>query len=157
MSEHSEQTEESEGLLPLERRTYLLSLASGATATGGAAGGAAAAGGVSQEEPTADSAHSYEDSWVGYGRGEYSSGLYGDPGPPPLPESNQLPEDLDGDGLFEDVDGDGAFDIFDVQTFFNNFNSNRVQRYAPFFDFNNDGEVTIFDVQNLFNRLQQQS
>ena len=151
----SKQTENSrEGLLPLERRTYLLSLAAGAGAAGGAAGGTTATGSVSQKT---ESVHEYEDSWVGYGRGPYGTGLYGDTAPPALPNQDSLPTDKDGDGLFEDVDGDDQFTIFDVQTFFNQFESDEAQRYAPFYDFNNDGEVSIFDVQGIFNRLQEQS
>lgn len=152
MSEHSEQANESDGLLPLERRTYLMSLATGATATGGAAG-AATASSDAQDAPAPEDEPSYEDTWVGYGRGEYGSGVYGDVAPPPFPDSDTQPTDVDGDGLYRDFDGDGDFDIFDVQAFFNNFDSEYTQRYAPFFDYDQSGEVDIFDVQQLFNDL----
>jgi PKD repeat protein len=154
MSEHSEETDESKGLLPLERRTYLLSLAAGATASGGAAGGAVAASSASQDEPAGHSNHDYPNSWVGYGRGEYGAGLYGDPAPPALDGYEGQPQDVDGDDLFEDIDGDGEFTIFDVQALFNEIDSNGVQNYAPFFDFAEDGEISVFDVQALFNKLQ---
>lgn len=155
MSEHSEQPGEREGLLPIERRTYLLTLAAGASATGGAAGGAAAASSQSQEDEVSQTRQHFEDSWVGYGNGEYGKGLYGDVGPPSLPGIDAQPTDIDGDGLFENVDGSEEFSIVDVQTFFDNMNSETVQRYPEFFDYNEDEEIDIFDVQALFNRLKE--
>jgi len=151
-SEQSEQTDQ-EGLLPLDRRTYLLSVAGSAGATGGAAGGVAATSSVSQNQPDTEQDPEYPNSWVGYGRGEYGSGLYGDVGPPSLQPYDSRPTDPDTDGRFEDVDGSGSFDIFDVQALFNELESEEVQRYAPFFDYDESGSVDIFDVQALFNEL----
>jgi len=152
--EDSEQDGERETLLPLERRTYLMSLAAGASAAGGATGGAAASDGTVEQEETAET-QDLGDTWVGYGRGEYGSGLYGDVGPPTLSSGEGLPKDLDGDGFFEDIDGDGDFTIFDVQTFFTRFKSQEIRRYAPFYNFDesNNSEVTIFDVQSMFIKL----
>ncbi|ERH10235.1 MAG: hypothetical protein J07HX64_02007 [halophilic archaeon J07HX64] len=153
-TENRKQDGERDALLPLERRTYLMSLAAGASATGGAAGGTAAASdGTVEQENTAEK-QNLEDTWVGYGRGEYGSGLYGDVGPPAI-SSGPLPTDPDNDGLFENVNGDGEFSIFDVQTFFQNFEKEEVQRYAPFYNFSGDDDidVTIFDVQSLFVKL----
>jgi PKD repeat protein len=75
------------------------------------------------------------------------------PAIPPLPGYGDLPQDLDGDGLYEDVNGDGTFDIFDVQALFENLNSDTVQQNAEAFNFDGDGPVDIFDVQALFERL----
>jgi PKD repeat protein len=75
-------------------------------------------------------------------------------GPPPLPGFDSEPQDLDGDGLYRDVDGDGEFDIFDVQAFFNTFETAEVQNNADAFDFDGDGDVDILDVQRLFEDLQ---
>jgi len=148
-TENSKQDGERDALLPLERRT-LLSLAAGASATGAAA---ASDGAVEQEDIT--ETQDLADTWVGYSRGEYGSGLYGDVGPPVLSSGDGLPTDPDGDGFFEDIDGDGEFTIFDVQTFFTSFNNDEVSRYAPFYNFNesDDIEVTIFDVQSVFIKL----
>jgi hypothetical protein len=77
-------------------------------------------------------------------------------GPPPLPDSDQRPQDLTGDLLVEDTDGDGTFDIFDVQALFANLDSDPVQNHPDAFNFNGDfdpSKVTIFDVQALFSRL----
>jgi outer membrane protein assembly factor BamB len=63
------------------------------------------------------------------------------------------PTDPDDDGLYEDVDGGSQFNIFDVQAFFNNFQSEAVQEYAGRYNFDGDGDITIFDVQALFNEL----
>ena len=148
-TENSKQDGERDALLPLERRT-LLSLAAGASVTGAAA---ASDGAVEQEDTT--ERQDLADTWVGYGRGEYGSGLYGDVGPPALSSGDGLPTDPDGDGFFEDIDGDDEFSIFDVQTFFTSFQDERVQRYAPFYNFNEDSnaEITIFDVQSMFTKL----
>lgn len=66
------------------------------------------------------------------------------------------PQDVTGDGLCEDIDGDGEFDIFDVQTLYNNLESDAVQDHPEAFNFagdDNPDDVTIFDVQALFNEL----
>lgn len=71
-------------------------------------------------------------------------------GPPPIVGDN-LPQDLNGDGLFEDVTGSGQLDIFDVQALHANIESENVQEYSEFFNFSElDSEtVDIFDVQTL--------
>ena len=79
-------------------------------------------------------------------------------GPPPLPNKENRPRDIDGDGRFEDIDGDGEFDIFDVQALFEGLNSDPVQNNPAAFNFNDDDNpeeegVTIFDVQGLFELL----
>ena len=147
MSEQTDQQDE--GMLPLERRTYLMGLASGATATGVAGGAAAASGGSGVGT---DDAHE-SDSWIGYGNGPFAEGVYGDISPPSIPGGEGTPNDEDGDGLYEDVNGDGEFNIFDVQLFFNNLDEDAVQENTVAFDFNDDGDVGILDVQALFNEL----
>ncbi|ERH11122.1 MAG: hypothetical protein J07HX64_02902 [halophilic archaeon J07HX64] len=69
--------------------------------------------------------------------------------------SNDPATDTDGDGLLDDLDGNGAFSIFDVQAFFNSFQSPVIQDNPSLFDFDGsaDGKITIFDVQSLFTRL----
>ena len=77
-------------------------------------------------------------------------------GPPPLPGMESPPQDLGvtPEGTYGDVNGDGEVSIFDVQDFFNNFDSERVKQNAEFFDFSETGgEPSIFDVQALFNDL----
>ena len=64
-----------------------------------------------------------------------------------------LAADTSGDGLLNDVDGVQGFSIFDVQTFFNFFESDQVRQNVPAFDFETDGSINIFDVQALFNQL----
>ena len=61
--------------------------------------------------------------------------------------------DTTGDGLLNDVDGSGEFSIFDVQAFFNNFDTDVVQDNVELFDFQDDGKANIFDVQAIFNQL----
>ena len=79
-------------------------------------------------------------------------------GPPPVVGDNP-PQDLNGDGNFEDIDGDGEFTVFDVQTLFNNLETDPIQDNPDAFNFAGDedpDEVTVFDVQALFAQLQEQ-
>ena len=151
MSEQTDQQDE--GMLPLERRTYLMGLASGATATGVAGGAAAASGGSGVGT---DDAHE-SDSWIGYGSGPFAEGVYGDISPPSIPGGEGTPNDEDGDGLYEDVNGDGEFNIFDVQALFENLENEAAQGYAPYFDFAGNGRLSVFDVQALYTKLQNQN
>ena len=73
---------------------------------------------------------------------------------PTLGESR--PRDLNGDGLYHDVTGTGELTIVDVQTLFENLDSEALQASAAAFDFAGTGDrVSVFDVQALFTALQQ--
>ena len=82
-----------------------------------------------------------------------------DAGPPPLPDQDNAPQDLDGDGLYEDVNGDDQFSIADVQIFFQNRDSDAVQNNPEAFNFDETDppEVSIGDVQALFQLFQGQN
>jgi outer membrane protein assembly factor BamB len=77
-------------------------------------------------------------------------------GPPALPEQDDPPQDLNGDGLYRDVDGDGEFSVGDVQLFFQYRNSDPVQNNPEAFNFDDSdpAEVTVADVQALFQDFQ---
>lgn len=67
-----------------------------------------------------------------------------------------VPQDLDGDGLYEDVNGDDVFDIVDVHALYVGRDTDAMQNYAMFFDFADGSppdEVTVLDVQALYDRL----
>jgi outer membrane protein assembly factor BamB len=71
-----------------------------------------------------------------------------------LDDATAPPQDIDDDGVVEDVDGDGELTIFDVQTLFNNLDTNVVEKNPTAFSFTGDQhDVTIHDVQALFNRV----
>lgn len=79
-------------------------------------------------------------------------------GPPPV-DGAERPKDTDGDGTYEDVDGDGELTIFDVQTLFENLNTDEIQNNPEAFNFDgteNPSEVTVFDIQNLLQELKSQ-
>ncbi len=69
--------------------------------------------------------------------------------PKPLPGRSNLPQDLDGDGLFEDVNGDGVFNEDDATLLFNHLNEDSVQADVVFFDFDQDGQLTFEDVNAM--------
>jgi hypothetical protein len=62
-------------------------------------------------------------------------------------------QNADGDPALEDVNGDGEVTVADVQAFFQNRESEKVQSNAALFDFDGDGDVTIGDVQILFEEV----
>lgn len=145
------QTENQASSLPVERRTYLRSIAAGAAISGGTAGGAAAT-----EEPASASEDSGPaqtgcNGGVGYGCVPYGLGRYGG-GPPALPGIDTPPTDQDNDGKFEDLDGDGQSDIFDVQALYAHRNDPIVSDYYAVYDFDRsqDGGLDILDIQGLF-------
>jgi hypothetical protein len=70
--------------------------------------------------------------------------------PPAVNDEQDLPGDLDGDGLYEDVNGDGDFDAGDAQSLFANRDAAAVQNNVDAFDFNGDGAVNVGDAQALF-------
>jgi len=74
----------------------------------------------------------------------------GDDELPPVGEAP--PQDLNGDGLYRDVDGDGEFTVSDIQTLFENLDTDAVQERSEQFNFtgSNSGQVTVGDVQALF-------
>jgi hypothetical protein len=71
--------------------------------------------------------------------------------PPAVNDQQDLPGDLDGDGLYEDVNGDGNVDSGDAQSLFSNRDADAVQDNVAAFDFNGDGSVNVGDAQALFN------
>jgi hypothetical protein len=71
--------------------------------------------------------------------------------PPAVNDEQDLPGDVDGDGLYEDVNGDGDVDSGDAQSLFANRESDAIQNNAGAFDFNDDGAVNVGDAQALFN------
>lgn len=149
------QAEDQPNSLPVERRTYLRSLAAGAAITGGTAGGAAAeesASASDDSEPTQTGCN----GGVGYGCVPYGRGRYGG-GPPALPGIDTPPRDLTHtpNGTFEDLDGDQQFDIFDVQSLYAHRNDPIVSDYYAAYDFDNsqDGDIDILDIQGLFDTL----
>lgn len=71
----------------------------------------------------------------------------------PLPGYTRSPRDTVGDGRLNDADGDGEFDVFDVQAFFNGYESGVVQNNTGLFNFDGEPGVDVFDVQALFDRL----
>jgi len=76
----------------------------------------------------------------------------GTSGPPPLPDQDDPPQDLNGDGLYRDITGDGEFTIGDVQVFFQHRDSDPVQNNPEAFNFDEKEPpaVSIGDVQALF-------
>jgi len=69
--------------------------------------------------------------------------------PRPLPGQTNLPQDLDGDGLFEDVNGDGVLNEADATLLFNQLNQGSVQADSIFFDFDQNGQLNAEDVNAL--------
>jgi len=67
----------------------------------------------------------------------------------PLPDSQGIAQDLDGNGLFEDVNGDGQLNALDADMLETNLASTDVQRNWRAFDFNNDGQLDQADVSAL--------
>lgn len=72
-------------------------------------------------------------------------------GPPPI-VGDYPPQDLNGDGLYRDINGDGEFSIGDVQSFFQERESDVVQNNPKFFNFDggDPADITIADIQALF-------
>lgn len=68
----------------------------------------------------------------------------------PIGQSSSAPTDLDGDGTFEDVDGDGEITSNDLDTLFENRNSEAVQNNPEQFDFSGNGQVNVVDIQALY-------
>jgi hypothetical protein len=71
--------------------------------------------------------------------------------PPAVNDQQDLPGDLDGDGVYEDVNGDGTVDSGDAQSLFSNRDADAVQDNVAAFDLNGDGSVNVGDAQALFN------
>jgi len=69
------------------------------------------------------------------------------------PLADELPRDLDGDGVYEDVDGDGRRSYNDVTTFFEHLNEDTVTEHTAAYDFNGNGRVDYQDVVTLFERV----
>lgn len=61
--------------------------------------------------------------------------------------------DPDGDGLCEDLNGNGRMDFDDVNTYFDNFQSEDVRDNVSAFDFNNNGRIDFDDVNTLFDEV----
>jgi hypothetical protein len=67
----------------------------------------------------------------------------------PIGDTQALPRDLDGDGLYEDVDGNGVLELADAVLLGLNIEQRAVQENARAFDFDNDGRVTFADALEL--------
>ena len=70
-------------------------------------------------------------------------------GPPPVTGAN-APTDPDGDALYEDVNGNGRLDYDDIQTLFDNFESDSVRMNKSAYDFNENGRLDFDDIVDLF-------
>ncbi|AWB28382.1 cellulase family glycosylhydrolase [Halococcoides cellulosivorans] len=73
--------------------------------------------------------------------------------PPDTTETPSWPDgatDPDGDGLYEDLSGNDDLDFPDVNTLFQNTDSQQAQANAAFYDFDGDGDVDLQDVLALF-------
>jgi alkaline phosphatase D len=70
-------------------------------------------------------------------------------GPPPVTGAN-APTDPDNDGLYEDVNGNGRLDYDDIQTLFDNFESDSVTMNTSAYDFNANGRLDFDDVVRLY-------
>ena len=69
---------------------------------------------------------------------------------PPAVEGPDAPTDPDNDGLYEDVNGNGRLDYEDIQTLFDNFESDSVAMNESAYDFNANGRLDFDDVVDLF-------
>lgn len=68
--------------------------------------------------------------------------------------SGDLPQDLDGDGLFEDIDGDGALSVLDLQLLYTNMEGiPEAERHFYNFSCGNPERVSVFDIQGLYTKL----
>lgn len=73
---------------------------------------------------------------------------------PALEGATGPPTNLDSDELLEDVDGDGDGDIFDALTYYNNRNSDVIRSRPALFDYDGSGTAgTIFDTLALYNKI----
>ncbi len=68
---------------------------------------------------------------------------------PPIGDSPNPPQDLDGDGLYEDINGDGRLTPEDVTLFAFNIDSPVIQSHVECFDFDRDGDVDLDDARAL--------
>jgi hypothetical protein len=66
---------------------------------------------------------------------------------------DEIPTDVDDDGMFEDVNGDGELTVADVQALWANRDAAAVTDFGDAYDFNMDGEFDIVDVQALWNEM----
>jgi carbohydrate-binding DOMON domain-containing protein len=85
---------------------------------------------------------------LSYGPGDPASVPY-----VPVPDSEVLPRDLNGDGRFEDVDGDGRSTYDDVVALFDHADDGTVRDRPTQFDFNDNGRFDFDDVVALFESL----
>jgi hypothetical protein len=69
--------------------------------------------------------------------------------PPRIGDLPNLPQDLNGDGLYEDINGDGLLTPEDVAFFTFYINSKEIQENVKFFDFDGDGDVDFDDAIKL--------
>ncbi len=72
------------------------------------------------------------------------------------PEGPDYPEgatDPDDDGLYEDLNGNGEADYSDVVQYFNEMESDGLQRNAEYYDYNGNGEIDFADVVDLFQEV----
>jgi len=73
-------------------------------------------------------------------------------GPPPV-TGVDAPTDPDNDGLYEDVNGNGRLDYEDIQTLFDNFESDSVTMNKSAYDFNENGQLDFDDIVDLYEEV----
>lgn len=77
-----------------------------------------------------------------------------DSAPSALPGASGPPTNVDTDDLLEDVDGDGKADVFDVLTYHDTRNSDTIRDNPGAFDFDGDGvSGTVFDALKLYEEI----
>ena len=67
----------------------------------------------------------------------------------PFPGLENLPRDLDGDGLYEDINGNGRAEFADLTTFFEHMDWISENQPIAAFDFNKNGRIDFGDLQTL--------
>lgn len=75
----------------------------------------------------------------------------------PLPDYDEPPQDITGDGLYRDLTVSDSVTIMDVQALFVHRDRDVMQNHVPAYDYTGMGDLSIFDVQQLFRTYQQAS
>jgi PKD repeat protein len=70
-----------------------------------------------------------------------------------LPDQDNSPRDLDGDGLYEDLTGNGEFSFVDIVAYFHNIDWIDDNLPTEFFDFNKNGRIDFDDIVDMFQML----
>jgi outer membrane protein assembly factor BamB len=70
-----------------------------------------------------------------------------------LPDQDNSPLDLDGDGLYEDLTGNGEFTFVDIVVYFHNIEWIAENLPTEYFDFNGNGRTDYDDIVDMFRML----